>query len=344
MFSFFSFLGRPFSPIYSFIMKVRAALYQRGFFQSFRSPALVISVGNVTMGGTGKTPCVQLISRYLQKKDYRVAIVSRGYGGNLKDKVNLVSTGDQPLLSAEEAGDESRLHADCLPGVIVATGVVRKLPSQYVVDRLNCNAIVLDDGFQHLGMQRDLDLVLFNSTTLAGNSRVFPGGELREPVSSLLRADAFILTGTTENNRDRAGRFAELLRKRFPGRPVFFSSYRAVEAKQLGENGVFSLAGLPSPLHGFCGIAHPHRFQNSLAEQNIHLSGFTPFKDHQPYHTSHINKLIHRAKKAGAAGLITTEKDMVKIKDHHFGLPIFSLVMETEMDDDFWEYINEKLA
>jgi len=134
------------------------------------------------MGGTGKTPCVQFVSRYMQQKGYKVAIVSRGYGGSAHEKVNLVSTGEKPLLSAEEAGDEPRLHADLLPGVTVATGIVRKLTCQYVVDQLNCDAIILDDGFQHLGVQRDINLVLFNSSTLAGNSRVFPGGDLREPV------------------------------------------------------------------------------------------------------------------------------------------------------------------
>jgi len=339
----FSFLGRPFSPIYSLIMKLRSVLYQRGFFKSFRSDALVISVGNLTMGGTGKSPFVQLISSYLQNNGYTVAVVSRGYGGSAAQKVNLVSTGGKPLLNAKEAGDEPRLHAETLPGVTVATGTVRKLPCQFVVDQLNCNAIVLDDGFQHLGVQRDLNLVLFNSTTLAGNSRVFPGGELREPVSSLLRADAFILTGTTKFNRDRANRFAKLLNDRFPGRPVFFTSYVAVKAKQLGQKELLALSRLPTPLYGFCGIAHPSRFKNSLIEQDINLCGFSAFKDHQSYYHTHLNKLINKARQSKAAGLITTEKDSVKIQDCNLDFPIFSLVMEVRVEKGFWEFFNKKL-
>lgn len=344
MYTFISFFGRPFSPVYSLAMKLRSFLYQRGFFKSFKSSALVISVGNLTMGGTGKTPCVQMICNYLKQKGYIVAVVSRGYGGHLKEKVNLVSIGEKPLLLAEEAGDEPRLHAERLPGVVVATGAIRKYPCQYVVDKLGCNAIILDDGFQHLGMQRDVNLVLFDSTILAGNSRVFPGGVLREPVSALRRADAFILTSTTKANRERAERFADLLRKRFPPTPVFFSTYKCTSIKQLGSERAISIKQLPSPLYGFCGIAHPERFKNSLDELSLRLTGFTNFKDHQPYNSALISSLIDKAKKSGADALITTEKDLVKIKNPPSSFNIFSVVMEAEIEDSFWAYFDKKVT
>lgn len=336
-------LGRPFSPIYSFIMKIRATFYQKGFLKSYRSPALVISVGNLTMGGTGKTPFVQEIGKELQESGFNVAIVSRGYRGTAKNKVNLVSRGQKLLLTAEEAGDESRLHAESLPGVIVATGKDRKLPCQHVVDQLNCNAIVLDDGFQHMAVQRDINLVLFNSSTLAGNSRVFPGGELREPVSSLLRADAFVMTGTTDDNLERAKRFGQLLENRFPGRPVFFSSCRAVKVQKLGEHQSYSFDQLPSRLYGYCGIAHPQRFRDSLEKLNIQPTGFSLFRDHQIYNKSHLKKLISKAKQSGAQALITTEKDLVKIKDQSNSFPVYSLVIESKVENAFWDFFDKRV-
>ena len=338
------FFGRPFSPIYSVIMKARSSLYERGLFHSHRSSAFVISVGNLTLGGTGKTPCVQMIGRYLQGKGRKVAIVSRGYGGKVHEKVNLVSLGQEPLLSASEAGDEPRLHAESLPGVVVATGVVRKLPCRHVAKELGCDTILLDDGFQHLAVQRDLNLVLFNSSILAGNSRVFPGGDLREPVSALLRAHAFLLTNTTNENRERAERFKDLLTQRFPDRPVFFSSHEAIGVKSLHRDKLLPFTQLPSPLHGFCGIAHPNRFHHSLSEKGIHLSGFSSFKDHQPYTVTRLKKLVDMATQSEAAGLITTEKDLVKLKEFTCDLPMYALALETRVDETFWDFLDARIT
>jgi tetraacyldisaccharide 4'-kinase len=193
-------------------------------------------------------------------------------------------------------------------------------------------------------VERDINLVLFSTESLAGNSRVFPGGDLREPVSALNRADAFLLTGTTSANKDRAERFAALLRERFPKRPVFFSQYSACGAIKEPGDTTLPLAALPSPLYGFCGIARPEAFRQTLTEQGLILSGFTALKDHQHYTPRILQQLQKKAVDSEARGIITTAKDMVKLKNCIFSLPFYSLQMQTDIDDGLQSFIMEKLA
>jgi tetraacyldisaccharide 4'-kinase len=336
-------LGRPFSPIYSAAMKLRSILYGRNFIRKYKMEVPVISVGNLTMGGTGKTPIVSYLATFLQEQGYKPAIISRGYGGAAGNKVNVVSDGKELYLDAEQAGDEPRLMAETLPGIPVLTGIVRALPCRHAIHTLGCNILLLDDGFQHLAVERDLNLVLFSAESLAGNSRVFPGGDLREPVSALQRSDAFLLTGTTTANKERAKQFAALLQNRFPHKPVFSSFYTPCMAREEKEDTTLSLATLPAPLFGFCGIARPQAFRQSLAEQGIVLSGFAGLKDHQHYTPRILQQLQKEAIASGARGMITTAKDMVKLKNCHLDLPLFSLQMQTHIDDGLKSFIMEKL-
>ena len=336
-------LGRPFSPLYSATMKLRSSLYKRNFFRRYKMEVPVISIGNLTMGGTGKTPIVSYLANFLKEQGYKPAIISRGYGGLAGKKVNVVSDGQKIFLDAEQAGDEPRLLAETLSGIPILTGIVRALPCQYAIRTLGCDILLLDDGFQHLAVDRDINLVLFSADSLAGNSRVFPGGHLREPVSALLRSDAFLMTGTSAHNRDRAQRFAALLQNRFPGRPVFFSSYTAAKAKEATTDQICPLTILPKPLYGFCGIARPAAFQHTLSEQDISLTGFTGLRDHQPYTSRLIGQIQKEALNSGAQGLITTAKDMVKLKNFDFSLPLFSLQMQTHIDNELKSFILERL-
>jgi tetraacyldisaccharide 4'-kinase len=342
-FSSLYFFGRPFSPIYSGIMKMRESLYLKGIKKRYKLNVPVISVGNLTMGGTGKTPVVGLLASLLLKKGFKPAIISRGYGGAAGKKVNVVSDGKEVFMDAASAGDEPCFLAATLPGVPVLTGIVRVLPCRHAIQEFGCNILILDDGFQHMSVQRDLDLVLFSAATLAGNSRVFPGGHLREPVTALKRCHAFVLTGMTDPLKERAEKFAELLHSRFPNKPVFFTSYQAVGAASLEDKNLQELSALPSPLYGFCGIAQPELFQESLKTQNISLSGFTPLRDHQPFTPSLIKKLTQQAKKSGAKGMITTEKDLVKLQKDSFRLPCFSLKMEVRSGLEFETFLEKMI-
>ncbi len=326
-------IGRFFSPLYCVAMKIRERNYRTGLFKVADPGVPVISIGNLTLGGTGKTPMTQHLARLLRDHGFRPAVISRGYGGATREPVNVVSDGSSLLLDARTVGDEPRLLAETLPGVMVLTGVVRRLPAQRAVE-MGADVLLLDDGFQHLAVARHLDLVLFSADTLAGNSRVFPGGDLREPVSALNRCHCFVLTGTDENNRERAGRFAELLEKRFPGRPVFFTGYHAAGLVELAADGRLREAG-DTDLAGtrcfaFCGIARPRSFARTLEKMGIEPVEFRELPDHHGYRQAEVDRLLARADKAGASVLLTTEKDLVKLAPFSLPLPLYGVRMAVE--------------
>lgn len=337
---FYFALGRPFAPLYSAAMRLRETWYRQGILKSHRLNVPVVSVGNLTMGGTGKTPMVHYLARLLQAQGLRPAIVSRGYGGSAKEKVNLVSDGNELLLDADRAGDEPRFLAETLPGIPVLTGLVRRLPAQRAVE-MGADVILLDDGFQHMQIIRAVNLVLFSTDRLAGNSRVFPGGELREPVTALHRATDFVLTGVHDGNKERAGQFADLLQHKFPQIPVTLTGYQVETPVQLSENGRIETVEVDlvtrGRCFGFCGIAHPQSFHAILERHGLSLAGFCPLRDHQRYSSAVVEKMLVRARHAGAEFLVTTEKDLVKLARYAnaLPLPLFGLRMQVAADEHF---------
>ena len=332
-------LGRPLSPLYSGLMMSRSALYKKDILKRYALSVPVISIGNLTVGGTGKTPVVLSLARMLRKAGYRPAVISRGYGGKAKGRSNTVSTGKEILLSAAEAGDEPAMLAKNLRGIPVITGKSRVYPCRQAIESHNANVLILDDGFQHLAIRRNVDIVLFNATTLAGNSRVFPGGMLREPVNALNRCDAFMLTGINEANRERASQFGNLLKEKFAKKPVFFSEIIADNiwsAKE--ERSISDLSSLKKTF-AFCAIANPIRFHDSIKASNIDLVQFRSFLDHRKYSQGLLDRLCKEATLAGAKSLLTTEKDFVKIEQFKRTLPLFILKIRQKTGKDFQDYI-----
>ncbi|MBU0479501.1 MAG: tetraacyldisaccharide 4'-kinase [Proteobacteria bacterium] len=319
--------GNPFSPIYSALMKVRATAYRTGVFSSIKLEVPVVSIGNLTMGGSGKTPMVMAVARLLQRQGKKPAIISRGYGGRARGDVNLVSDGAKIFLNAEEAGDEPLLLAESLPGIPVVTGSQRKLTGPYAVKELGADLIIMDDGFQHLALSRDLDLVLFKAPFLLGDGRVFPGGYLREPISALARAHAFVINGVDELSADRVEEFAGYLAEIFPGRPIFKIGYglgtpvdihgKAVTTLQSGEK-----------CFVFCGLADPESFRLSLKRSGYEIAGFQSFPDHHAYTAGDLEKL---ARKACGRTLLTTEKDLVKLKDISGDVAVYALPLALKL-------------
>ena len=335
-------LGHPFSPLYGGLMRLRAWSYRAGLLTSRCMPAPVISVGNLVMGGSGKTPVVQHVARLLQAHGLKPAVISRGYGGRATGPVNVVSDGASPLLDAAAAGDEPRLLAETLPGVPVLTGRRRHLPAAEAL-RMGVDALVLDDGFQHLALRRDVDLVLFNTERLGEHFRVFPGGMLREPVSALARATAFVLTDVREDNRARAEAFATRLRRDFPGRSVHFAGFAPeslLTPQARGgviEQPLEAVRALPGPVFAFCGIAGPQSFFRTLTALSLPLAGTLALPDHHAYTAADAPRLSRLAQEAGAAALLTTEKDLVKLGPLAAALPLslHALRMRVSFDADF---------
>jgi tetraacyldisaccharide 4'-kinase len=320
-------------------MRIRERCFHKGIFRSASFNVPVISIGNLTMGGTGKTPMVLYIAGFLKRHGYQPAVISRGYGGATKERINIVSAGKDPLLGADYVGDEPRMLAERLSGVFVLTGVVRKLPAARAVE-MGADVLLLDDGFQHLQVRRDLDFVLFNSRTLAGNSRVFPGGDLREPVKALHRCHAFILTGMDRQNRERAEKFIRLLQERFPGKEVFSTYYKATSLI-IGHNGrTTELSTLADHrCYAFCGIAEPESFRQTLARTEIDIVGFSGLSDHHAFHDREVRKITALADRVEATCLLCTEKDLVKLRGFDLPLPLFALRMEVESNTDLERYI-----
>ena len=346
----FYFLGRPLSPLYSSAMKLRALLYDKRLLASHDFDVPVISVGNLTMGGTGKTPMVIYLTRFLAAQGFKVAIVSRGYRGTAKGPVNIVSDGSEVFLSAEQAGDEAVLLSSRLNGTVVATGKNRHLVVDQVIKSYACDLILLDDGFQHLKMKRDIDLVLFDADHFAGSSRVFPGGELREPVSALHRCDGFVLTGVSGDNSERASKCEELLQERFEGKPVFQVTPEYVQFLHYVifpssiKKAVVPQSEIPQNLFGFSGIARAERFYKMVEQQGIILKGTKTFIDHHVYQADDINDLLRLASKAGANGFITTEKDMVKLSyAHQAPLPFYVPILDYARNEALESFIIDNL-
>jgi tetraacyldisaccharide 4'-kinase len=313
------FFGRPLSPLYGFLMALRSNLYLKGIFKQHRLEVPVISVGNLLMGGTGKTPLVQYIAKLLQQHNRKPAILSRGYKGSATAAINVVSNTTDILLTAAEAGDEPRLLAEKLPGIPVITGKKRFTTGRFAIDSSGVDTLILDDGFQHMALKRNLDLVLFSGMKLLGNGRVLPGGELREPLAALNRADAFIISSSDEEQDGDVKEFLSFLEALHPEKPIFTCTYEPEKMLIQIYNGKnYTISHVEAgkiPLYGFCGIARPESFKKTLEKTGMKLTGFQEYGDHHTYSAADIQSLLIEAKNSGAAGLATTEKDLVKLRD-----------------------------
>jgi len=341
------FVGRLFSPFYSMAMVLRAFLYRKNvLFRPEALPVPVISVGNLTMGGTGKTPMVLYVARCLLGLGIKPAIVSRGYGGKARGAVHVVSDGSNILLSPALAGDEPVMLAGAIPGVPVLIAPRRIRACRRAVSEFGAEVIVMDDGFQHLAVRRDVDLVLFGAGKFLGNGRVFPGGELREPFFALKRAHAFVITGVDNDNRTEVNAFRRLLNGVFPEKPVFSGEYlpaSLLHSKE--ENTAFAIDRARTiPLFGFAGIAHPDAFQRTLQRERFLLVGFKAYPDHHPYGAEDVKALVKSALALGARALITTEKDFVKLRPFFAEFPILALKIELCMGEDFDLFLSSCLG
>lgn len=347
-------IGRLFSPLYGTAMRLRAWLYRRGIRRREKMAVPVVSVGNLTMGGTGKTPLVLYLVRRLRELGYKPAILSRGYGrrrsrlgagATALGQPLVVADGQKVLLEPAVAGDEPVLLARSLPGVPVLVGARRVESGRYGVEQLGADCLVLDDGFQHQALCRDLDLALFSARDLPFQARVFPGGPLREPWSALGRADGVVITGVNEENREAVAAFRRLLATDFPSLPSFVGEYLPVGLVVGATGASLALAkGRGKPLYAFAGIAQPESFRQTLQRQDFLLTAFKAFADHYSYGEADYRQLVAAARQRGAAALITTEKDLVKLRPWLDDFPLLALRVELLMEDDFDRFVRRRLA
>ncbi len=342
-----------FSGLYAAILQKRIELYENGFFKSFSPGAFTVGVGNLTVGGTGKTPLVAFVAEILAGKGEKVCIISRGYKReNPKERV-LVSDGEKVSATAEQAGDEPfELAAKLLGKAIVVADADRVSAAHWAVEKFGITALVLDDAFQHLRIRRDLDIVTIDATNPFGNGKLLPFGILREPLQNLKRADAVVIT-----RANLVGNVEDLnieIRKFNSRCPIFVSGNKVSKLVKLEEFPAKAQSSQTrnekretrnEKFSAFCGLGNPQNFFRQLRSENFDLVSTETFRDHYFYKQSDVAKIERKAEKMGARVLLTTAKDAVKLKNLQFNLPCF--VVESELvfadKDDFSSWLTAEI-
>ncbi|MEM7049407.1 MAG: tetraacyldisaccharide 4'-kinase [Acidobacteriota bacterium] len=323
----------PWQRLYGTAHRWREAWYRR---RADRLPRPVISLGNLHWGGTGKTPLTASLAAWLRDQGQRVCILSRGYGGG-GEGVRVVSRGEGPLLGPSVAGDEPVLLADALPGVAVVVEAQRYRAGLYALERLEPtpDLFLLDDGFSHLALARDLDLLVLPAADPFAGGRLPPSGRLREPLASARRAHGGLVTGAADNVAEVAAGLAPF---GFTG-PVFAAPTR-LDAVRRDD-------GTPldpqSTVVAVAAIAGPGRFYEAAEGQGFHLAERLTFGDHHPYPEVSLRKIRAAAQKHRADVVLTTEKDAVKLRGR-LELPLAYLPIRAEPEAAFWEWLGSRLA
>lgn len=353
-FSFASVLSAM-SKVYGGAVKLRETLYKHEFLASRGLPCAVVSVGNLTVGGTGKTPMTIYMAKLVRRLGLRAVVISRGYKGGAEKTGGIVSDGRRIFMAPGTAGDEPLMMASELEGVPVIVGRNRYASGMLAVNEFNPDVLVLDDAFQHLKLHRDIDLILLDGRDPFGNGHLLPRGVLREPLSALLRGDALILTRSDFMVSDLPVKLGRIARER----PVFESFHipkrcRAITEKNAGAH----VVGLPpsdddfrllkgNSVFVFSGIAGNSDFRKTVQDLGCHVSGFLDFPDHHPYSGMDFGTILRSARNANAEFLVTTEKDYFRIADRS-KLPKNLMVIGIEVsfgkdETRFTEYIKDRL-
>src|SRR5829696_3572409 len=324
-----SFVLPPLSILYGAVTRTPLSMYRRGTFHTTKLDRPVISVGNITTGGTGKTPLVEWVSRKLAAHGKKVCILTRGYGRKDPHLQVIVSDGYGVLAAPSEAGDEPYLLATKLSGLAaVISSADRIAAGQEAIKDFGVDCFVLDDGFQHLRLARDLNIVTIDATNPWGGGKLLPHGRLRETLDGLGRADCVVIT--------RCDRVADLhdvraeIGRLTGGCPVFHSHMRTSRVAPL-KNGS-EIPPPPQRVAAFCAVGNPESFFEQVRGSGYELALQKSFPDHHIYSQDEIDALVQAAKEAGAGGLITTAKDAVKLRTLTFSLPCYVLEIEIEIE------------
>jgi tetraacyldisaccharide 4'-kinase len=316
----------PLSVLYSAVTRTRLSLYRRGTFHSTKLDRPVISVGNITTGGTGKTPIVEWVSRTLAAAGKRVCILTRGYGRDNPDRMVIASDGKIILATPSEAGDEPFLLATNLVGVAaVISSADRVAAGNEAIEQFATDCFVLDDGFQHLRLHRDLNIVTIDATNPWGGGHLLPYGHLREPLSGLSRADCIVITRTDQVRSLDA--LQTEIRQHAGDIPIFHSRMSISRISPLHN----SSAALVPPVAAFCAVGNPGSFFKALTNKVVLQKAFP---DHHRYSQSDIDSLIEAARRAGANSLVTTAKDAVKLRSLSFSLPCHVLEITPHIENE----------
>ena len=340
------------SYVFSFLVRLRLYLYKHRIFRNKPLGCLVVVVGNITVGGTGKTPVVEKFARTLAERGRKVAILSRGYKSKKEpllrklwrklthkeeDPPKIVSDGKTVLLDSEVAGDEPFMLASNLPGVVVLCDKNRVKAGSFAIRRFGCDTLILDDGFQYLPLKGRLNLLLIDKTNPFGNQCLLPRGILREPIRHISRASYIFLT-KSDGTRDET--LLELIREHNPKAEIIECAHQPQYLQAVDGDRRLPLDRLQgAQIAAFSGIAYPESFENMLRSYGAEIHFNRRFLDHHRFTRSEIRQLYDKADKANLDMIVTTEKDAVRhFRDIKPKLPLYFLRLEIDIlsgEEDF---------
>ncbi len=310
---------RPFPPLYGVAAFSRRRLYAGNILKTKRLSCPVISIGNITTGGTGKTPMTIYIAMMLKKAGFSPLIVSRGYRGGASKKGGIVSDGKKILMDVGESGDEPLLMAERLAGVPLAVGQDRYKIATSAIRQFSPDMILLDDGFQHFQLARDMDIVLLDNARPLGNNYLLPAGPLREPLAALQKADVIVFT-RSENPK---GSCPDALERYISGKPRFNAYHVPVITEWIAaEKPGKPKDRLPDTdalahcrAYVFCGLANNQSFLDGIGRLTADVAGYRFFRDHHVYTAGDLAAISRAAESKNADIIITSRKDYVKFRD-----------------------------
>lgn len=335
--------------LYGIGVRLRKTAYAKGWLKKNRLDCLVVSVGNLTLGGTGKTPATIYLARLIQSYGYRVVVMSRGYRGSAEGKGGVATNGKDVIMPASACGDEAYMMARTLGNIPVVVGRDRYAIGSMALQRFNPQVILMDDAFQHMRLERDIDIVLLDAEKPFGNGKLFPRGLLREEKGALQRASAVVLTRVEKDPEAALKGIGEYA----PCRPIFQCDHRSYIANIIPAHagcgtdiqetterpGLDSLKGCSGYI--FSGIASNERFQQTIVQAGGQVCGTSFFDDHHWYSSDELQEIMLSAVNSGADIIITTEKDLMRIP-HDVSWPLDLAVVGVAIkfsDDAFDRYI-----
>ena len=346
---------RGLSYLYGFGARVNLWLYEAGFLSRRKLNCCVISIGNITVGGTGKTPTAQRVAKMIKNLGYRVVILNRGYRSHWDKPLGVVSDGRKIFMTSYEAGDEAYLMAKMMPGVPVVIGKNRDVTGSYAVEKLNAEVIIMDDGYQHWQLERDLDIVLVDTLNLFGNGNLLPRGILREPLSHLNRADLFLFTKSDQSSQLTRSSLTENIRQYNTKAPIVESIHHAKEFVEIAD-WYKGIQQNPLPLEElkgkrvmvFSAIGNPSSFEQNVSGCGLDIVEAIRYPDHHDYGMLEMQYIGERASKLKADALITTGKDAVKIPTEFIyfnrDIPLYVMnmdIMITRNEESFDNLLKE---
>ncbi len=346
------------SLIYKGLVNLRLLGYQLGFSGKERLNCFVISLGNITVGGTGKTPTAQRLAKEIRDMGYRVVILNRGYRAKFYGEVGIVSDGKNLNMDATEAGDEAYMLAKHLPNVPVLIGARRAVTGQYAIENFGAQVVILDDGYQHWQVIRDLDILLIDAVSVFGNGHLLPRGTLRESISHISRASVCLLTKVDQAQEGSRDLIRQTVRKYNSSALLVESIHEprcliplAEWSTDLAGEGISVETINGRKVMAVSAIGNPASFERTLRDLGAEIVSSLRYPDHHDYTVPEMEDILRQADSFAAEMIIVTEKDAVKIPDEvakeNWRIPIYVISVEVKFQsgaDDFKKLLRERLA